>query len=286
MNYVFDKPWIPKSRVSVAADTMVALGIRYIGTGASGVVTVGSTGDMAFLHGVAASEVADTTVNPAGDTPGTLDLVGGTLDLFPTFKSILDMVNASANWEMWLIGARPEQVAHVTTQGHLLVVTGVNGDAGGSGSDNKLTGYEFFFDNSGADLFGVGLTLGGPSHVIHNSDSGVEWKALRVSCKSTDATAASATLKLYACNDQAGTSRVIAQFTPGATTVEVLYPAAATPATVPHAVTLGGERMVLTYVGGGALTGTGVLDLMTLAGEYRIVSPISKKSRMNPELIR
>lgn len=284
-NYI-DKPWIPKSRVVAGADLSVALGIRYIGTAASGIVTVASTGDMAFLHGVAASEAADTTVNPAGDTAGTLDLVGGTDDLFPTFKSILDMVNASANWEMWLIGARPEQVAHVTTTGHILAVTGTNGDCGGSGSSNKLTGYEFVFDDSGAALFGNGLTLGGPSHVIHNSDSGVEWRCTRVSAKATDATAGSATLKLYACNDQAGTSRVLATFKPGATTVEVLYPAAATPATVAHAVTLGGERMVLTYVGGGAMTGTGVLDLMTIAGDYRIVSPISKKSRMNPELIR
>ncbi len=285
MNYVFDKPWIPKERVSYAADTMVAYGIRYIGTAASGVVTVGADGNMAFLHGVAASEAADTTVNPNGDTAGTLDLYDGTDDLFPTFKTINDMVNASANWEMWLIGARPEQVAHVTTVGHTLAVTGVNGDCGGSGSSNKLTGYEFFYDNSAADVFGVGLTLGGPSHVIHNSDSGVEWRAKRVSCQSTDATAGSATLKLYACNDQAGTSRVLKTFVPGATTVEVLYPAAATPATEAHGVTLGGERMVLTYVGGGAVTGTGVLDLMSLSGEYRITSPISKKSRMNPELI-
>lgn len=283
MSEVFDKPWIPQECVSLGADLMPAFGIRYYGTDAYGKVDVDGAGDMIFTDG-AAGATAATQVNPAGDTPGTLDLYGGTLDLFPTFKTILDMVNASTDFEMWLIGARPEQVCHVTTVGHVLDVTAQ--DVGGASSANIKTGSIFYFDNDQADLFGCGLTLGGPSHVIHNSDSGVQWKCTRVSCKSTDATAASATLKLYACDDQAGTSRVLKTFIPGATTVEVLYPAAATPATVAHGVTLGGERMVLTYVGGGALTGTGVLDLMTISGDYRIVAPISKKSRMNPELIR
>lgn len=283
MSIIFDKPWIPQSRVSAGADLMVAFGIRYYGTDAYGKVDIDGAGDMIFTDGAAGSTAA-TQVNPAGDTPGTLDLYGGTLDLFPTYKTIMDMVNASPDFEMWLIGARPEQVAHVTTTGHTLDATAQ--DVGGASSANILTGSEFMFDNDQADLFGVGLTRGGPSHVIHNSDSGVEWRCTRVSCKSTDATDASATLKLYACDDQAGTSRVLKTFVHGATTVEVLYPAAATPATVAHGVTLGGERMVLTYVGGGALTGTGVLDLMTIAGDYRIVSPVVKRTRMNPELIR
>lgn len=281
-NYV-DKPWIPQESVSLGADLMPAFGIIYYGTTAYGKVDVDGSGDMLFTDGAAGADIA-THVNPAGDTTGKLDLYGGTDDLFPTFKTIMDMVNASGDFWMWLIGARPEQVAHVTTTGHVLDTT--TQDVGGTASSNILTGSLFYFDNDQADLFGVGLTRGGPPHVIHNSDSGVEWKATRVSCKSTDASDSTATLKLYACNDQAGTSRVLKTFIPGATTVEVLYPAAATPATEAHGVTLGGERMVLTYVGGGALTGTGVLDLMTLAGEYRIVSPIMKKSRANPELIR
>ena len=283
MSEVFDKPWIPQECVSLGADLMPAFGIRYYGTDAYGKVDIDAVGDMIFTDG-AAGATAATQVNPAGDTPGTLDLYGGTLDLFPTFKTILDMVNASTDFEMWLIGARPEQVAHVTTVGHVLDVTAQ--DVGGASSTNIKTGSIFYFDDSQAALFGCGLTLGGPPGTNHNSDSGVQWKCTRVSCKATDATAASATLKLYACDDQAGTSRVLKTFKPGATTVEVLYPAAATPATVAHGVTLGGERMVLTYVGGGAMTGTGVLDLMTIAGDYRIVAPISKKSRMNPELIR
>ena len=283
MNYVFDKPWIPQESVSLGADLMPAFGIIYTGSDAYGKVDVDGAGDMIFTDG-AAGATAAVHVNPAGDAPGTLDLFGGTLDLFPTFKTIRDMVNASGDFYMWLIGARPEQVSHVTTVGHVLDVTAQ--EVGGTSAATKLTGSIFYFDNDQADLFGVGLTRGGPPHIIHNSDSGVEWNATRVSCKSTDATAGSATLKLYACDDQAGTSRVLKTFIPGATTVEVLYPAAATPATESHGLTLGGERLVLSYVGGGALTGTGVLDLMTLSGEYRIVSPISKATRMNPELIR
>lgn len=281
-NYI-DKPWIPQESVSLGADLMPAFGIIYTGSDAYGKVTVDGAGDMDFFDGAAGATVA-TQVNPAGDNPGILDLFGGTDDLFPTYKTIMDMVNASGDFWMWLIGARPEQVSHVTTTGHTLA--SATQEVGGASSSTIKTGSIFYFDNDQADLFGVGLTRGGPPHIIHNSDSGVEWKATRVSCKSTDATAASATLKLYACDDQAGTSRVLKTFKPGATTVEVLYPAAATPAVEAHGVTLGGERMVLSYVGGGALTGTGVLDLMTLSGEYRIVSPISKRSRMNPELIR
>lgn len=280
-NYI-DKPWIPQDCVSLGADKMPAFGIRYYGSDAYGKVDVDGAGDMIFTDGAAGSTAA-TQVNPAGDTPGTLDLYGGTLDLFPTFKTILDMVNASPDFEMWLIGARPEEVCHVTTVGHVLDVTAQ--DVGGASSANIKTGSIFYFDDSQATKWGCGLTLGGPSHIIHNSDSGVQWKCTRISAKATDATAASATLILYACDDQAGTSRVLKTFVPGASTVEVLYPAAATPATVAHGVTLGGERMVISYTGGGATTGTGVLDLLTIAGDYRIVSPIAKKSRMNPELI-
>lgn len=284
MSEVFDKPWIPQAKDYEASLIMQAFGIRYIGTAASGIVTSASTGDLAFLHGVAASEAADTTVNPAGATPGTLDLVGAVApEKFPTYKSILDMVNASGNWEMWLIGARPEAVSHITTVGNIVDVTGTNGDCGGSGSSNKDTGYIFTFDESVALMFAAGLTVGGPSVNIHNSDSGVEWKCHRVSAKATHG--GSATLKLYACNDQAGTSRVLKTFTPGATTVEVLYPAEATPAVENHGVTLGGERLVLEFAAA-SITGTGILDLMSLHGEYRIVSPISRKSSMNPELIR
>lgn len=283
MTETYDKPWIPQSMTIAGADLMPAFGLRYYGTDAYGKCDIDGAGDMIFTDG-AAGATTSTTVNMGGDTVGTLDLYGGTLDLFPTFGSILQMVNASADWEMWLIGARPEQVAHVTTAGHALDAT--TRDCGGASSAYKDSGNLFFFDNSQADLFGVGLTLGGPSAVIHNSNSGVQWRCNRVSCKSTDATAASATLILYACDDQAGTSRVLKTFVPGATTVEVLYPALTTPAIENHGVTLGGERMVLSYVGGGALTGTGVLDLMSIHGEYRIVAPALSAAHANAEMIR
>jgi len=270
---IIDKEWTPKNVDFTAENTSVLFRVRYIGDEDSGLVDIASTGDMSFTHGDSGSEAADTTVNPGGDTPGTLDLYGGTLDAFATYKSIVDMINASANWEAWLEGALPDDAPYTTTTGHMTepasaaVATGANG-------------YAVLTDDSDSKYCVAGLTKNGPSTLIHAGDSGIEWTCHRVIGKSTFASGTSA-LYLYECDDLAGTSTLLKSFTAGATTVEVAYPAETTPATENHGHTIG-KRLVAKLVNSAAMGTTRI----AIHGKWRQVAPAAVKGKMNPEGIR
>jgi hypothetical protein len=82
-----------------ADDGDVALQVRYVGSEASATVTVDSSGDITFQHGDAAEEEVDTTVVAS---TGKIDTSGAAGD---TFGEIVDVINASANWEARLIGS-------------------------------------------------------------------------------------------------------------------------------------------------------------------------------------
>ena len=205
-----------KKRFSVdfGDNASILMGFKYVGAQASGTITIGATGDMAFKHGVLSSEVADTTVNAAGDTPGTLDLYGGTLDAFPTYKSIDDCVNLSPNWESRMIGALPDAAPRTTTVGHFTEVTG--------GACKIYGGYLAKTDDSDSKYIVAGMTWMDDPTMMHYTDHQIAHCLQRIVALSTFT--GNSAIKVYACDDDAGTSDVLATFVAGATTVEVDYP--------------------------------------------------------------
>lgn len=84
----------------VADDTDIGIVVRYVGSEASGTVTVAS-GDITFKHGDLASEAVDATIDSGGDDPGVIDVSDATAD---TMGEVVDLINGSANWEAYLAG--------------------------------------------------------------------------------------------------------------------------------------------------------------------------------------
>lgn len=77
-------------------DTPIGILIRYVGSQISGTVEVAADGNITCKHGALGAEVVDTTVS----TDGVIDVSGGTED---TFGEVIDIINASANWEAVLV---------------------------------------------------------------------------------------------------------------------------------------------------------------------------------------
>jgi len=83
----------------VANDTDVGIVVKYVGSQASATVTVSSAGDITFKHGDAGSEAVDSTIDSGGDDPGVIDVSDSNAD---TMGEVVDLINASANWEAYL----------------------------------------------------------------------------------------------------------------------------------------------------------------------------------------
>jgi len=99
----------------VIDDTDIGLIVKYIGSQASGTVTVTvTTGDITFKHGVLASEVVDPTIDSGGDDDGVIDVSDANAN---TFGEVVDLINASPNWEAFLVDALR---ADASTPGQLL----------------------------------------------------------------------------------------------------------------------------------------------------------------------
>ena len=100
-----------------ADDQDVGILVKYIGVQASGTVTVTvTTGDITFKHGVLSSEVVDTTIDSGNPSdPGVIDVSETNSD---TMGEVVDMINASPNWEAKLVDclrADPSTVAMLLT---------------------------------------------------------------------------------------------------------------------------------------------------------------------------
>ncbi len=81
-----------------ADDEDVGILVKYIGAQASGTVTVAvTTGDITFKHGVLTEEVVDTTVVAVTGIIVVSETYGNTMG------KVVDLINASANWEAKLV---------------------------------------------------------------------------------------------------------------------------------------------------------------------------------------
>lgn len=85
--------------LSIVDNGDVGLVVRYKGAQASGLVAVNSSGVLSFTHGAVGAEVADTTIG-LPTLNGTITVSDTSAD---TFGEVIDNINASANWEGFLV---------------------------------------------------------------------------------------------------------------------------------------------------------------------------------------
>lgn len=82
-----------------ADDACPAMIIKYVGDQASALLEVTAGGEIGFKHGALSSEAADTAVVAS---TGIIDTNGAASN---TMGEVVDIINASGNWEAKLLGA-------------------------------------------------------------------------------------------------------------------------------------------------------------------------------------
>jgi len=82
-------------------DIDIGLKVKYVGTAVSSTVTVSVSGDITFKQGAVGAEAVDATIDSGGDDPGVIDVSNPSAN---TFGEVVDMINASPNWEAYLVG--------------------------------------------------------------------------------------------------------------------------------------------------------------------------------------
>jgi hypothetical protein len=201
-------------------DLGILLRIRQKNTAAMGgevvaqISVAATTGDITFEQGASVAAAATTTGNnpQVGATPGVIDLSA----VSPlTYQGLIAAINKTTDWEAWLVGALPDDSPEVSVGvGDLMTSTDVlcSTDAGGIVAN----------DISQSLMEVAGLTFNGASIVPHNHDGNVLHELLEV--KGTFTYTGAATLKVFACNDVAGTSTEILNIVAAASTVEKAYP--------------------------------------------------------------
>ena len=128
----------PISVHAAADDTDIAILIQYIGTSASGTVTIEASGDLTLKSGALGSEAADTTLEcpVSGALGGVIDVSNAACD---TMGEVMDIINADASdWRAVLIDARRSDSSNDT----LL--------AAAEASANPTSGLKLYIDTSTA----------------------------------------------------------------------------------------------------------------------------------------
>lgn len=252
-----------------AVDLCVAGYIKYIGAQASGKVAVANTtGDLAFTHGAVGAEVADTTVNPGGVTPGTIDLSADAA----TFTAIDQLVNASDNWEWWYESALPTDATEAS--GTAKIINNV------AATQAKVDGgYNLLIDTSAALWHAIGITSQGQSSNPGNFDANVYHEITHIDVGSTYSSGTSI-LYIYEIDDRAGTVTTLATMT-GAATTEYLHIPGGAVAVVSDGVfypiyNTMNKRIVVKLVNDTAMTAA---YMAVYAGTYRY-GPGTRKSKL------
>ena len=202
--------------VDYGDNASVLFRIKYKGAQASGIVDIDSAGDITFSHGASGAEAVDSDTNLDAGGLGIIDLSADVTD----YKSLVDRINTSTNWEAWLVGALPDADPHTTTTGHFTECTGADG---GTGDCDVLYGYPVTTDDSDSKYINAGLTWMLDPTQQHFTDHQIFHGIKRIVALSTFASGTSA-INVYACDDVAGTKELLATYKAGATTVEVDYP--------------------------------------------------------------
>ena len=192
--------WVRRITTNDGVDTPVGLGVKYIGSAASGIITLAATtGDMTFEHGVLSSEAVDATIG----TAGVLDLT-----TYTTIQSLLRNINASPNWEAWAIDLPGDYLTNISAGNGIFTAAGVV--AAPAKVDGGLTA-SFVVDTSlkTAEDFACGLTFNGQSSEPHGSDAQVLHEILKIVALATFGGATDG-VYIYECDDVAGTKTEVA----------------------------------------------------------------------------
>ncbi len=189
----------------VADDGDVALKVRYVGSQASASVTVSSSGDITFKHGAVGALVVDPTINSGGDDPGVIDVSDATAN---TFGEVVDLINASANWEAYLVGALRSDNSNASA-GSLLARTETT-------LTPKSTEVDLYNDTS--KVLNLSVRVGVRTTVTGSEEKGA---AEIFSIISTNTYASGTSIvKIYEVNEIDKSETLVYQKAGGATTVE------------------------------------------------------------------
>lgn len=253
-NTVRPEDWVRKSVVT-ATDITQLFGIKFTGSAVAGHVTVAAaaTTGILFEQGVSTATAAGTT----GTNPGT----DGALNTNnKTYHEIIREINVDGgdDWEAWPIAALPATDSSVTASANkMLPVTDANCKLAG--------GYAVLGDDTDTGLHAAAMTFAGPSSEPHNHDASSLHELLMVHHnRGTVTSTESATLKVHACDDVAGTSEVIATLqVESVISTDRYFPGGTVPATlgdpIAHAIN---KRIVVEFVPGTtAPTATTVISI-------------------------
>lgn len=198
--------WVRRA-VSVADNGTELFGVRYIGSEVVGIITTTSvaTAGLQFEQGATVGAAAGTT----GDNPGTDGAVDTSASGTLTFQALMRKINATTDWEAWLIAALPDDAPYSAATNDMAVVA----DQECQGAD----GYVVKADTSVSDYLSAALTENGPSNAPHNHDGQVLHELLQVKAIFGTAGTATVTLTCYKCDDIAGTSTELRTWTAPAT---------------------------------------------------------------------
>ena len=205
--------WVRSSPVAQDDETKL-FGVKCIGTYAAGIVTVsmvsGAATAMVFEQGTSTAAAATGT----GANPGT----AGVIDVgLRDYHGLVRAINAANDWEAWLESALPDD--GMTSGGSTHFVAAADQDCKVAG------GYKVLADNSVSDYMAVGFSFNGPSSEPHGHDAQVLHELLQVKATLSSVAGMAASLKVYECDDVAGSSSEILEVTaPGTKEVERSYP--------------------------------------------------------------
>lgn len=252
--------WVNGVKRIVSIDTGVGGYIRYKGSAATATIDIANTtGDITLKE----ATVADVTVNPAGTTPGTIDLSAEAT----TWGAVADLVNASPNWEMYLTGARRALTVCNAGAGHIVFAIT-------AGDCKTATGYPVLVLASVVLSCPLGITFNGPSTGVHNHDANCLHRILQITGTFTYSGSGTQTIKVYACDDAAKTE----------TLLDTILSATSTSANTIPGTVLGapiysqkGVRIVVESV---AASGTFTAAVMTVTHESLKYGPGIRKANL------
>jgi len=190
----------------VADDQDVGILVKYIGTQASGTVTVAATtGDITFKHGALGAEAVDTTVVA---TTGIIDVSETYGD---TMGEVVDLINASPNWKAVLVDclrADPSTVAMLKTM---------------AATQAKVTGGLKLLKSSAACL---NLSLAIDRSIFKGIEfDNTNWINTILSIISKNTFTGTNLIQIYSINRANKTEKKVYERAGGATTVEQVLPA-------------------------------------------------------------
>lgn len=127
-------------------DVSVAFRAQYVGSEASGTITVSASGDITFQHGDLASEAVDGTIDSAGDDPGVIDVSDTQAN---TLLKVINLINASPNWRAFAESGLPDDDMDAST-GSILAKSETQAKV--------AAGLPFYYDGSKTNWGGFAIT--------------------------------------------------------------------------------------------------------------------------------